>query len=144
MKPDGIVPGVRDDLAPGPQGLPVAHHNLGNPVLLLAQECRVDERHHQLQQGRVALLPSTLPLRVAPGIYQQQTRPSGLQRPRAHVVHPVMPPLLEPDQAKVLCAIRERLALPAVVADMVQEEEVGHVIVTTAKKVVEARSATMV
>ena len=47
--------------------------------------------------------------------------PAGLQRPRVHVVHPVIPPLLEPDQAEVLCTIRKRLALPAVVAVVAKE-----------------------
>ena len=67
----------------------------------------------------------------------------GMQRPRVHVVQPVIPPLIEPDQAEVPRAILERLALPAVVATMAKEEEVGHAIVTEAKTVVKARSTTM-
>ena len=43
----------------------------GDPVLLLTQERRAEERHHQLQQGRVALLPAALTLLVAPGVVQQ-------------------------------------------------------------------------
>jgi hypothetical protein len=53
-----------------------------------------------------------------------------------------VPPLLEPDQDEVLRAVRERLAPPAVVAAVAKEEEVGHAIVTKAKEVVEAGSAT--
>jgi hypothetical protein len=108
----GIVLGVGDDLAPRPQGLLAAHHVLGDPVLLLSQERRAEERHRQ-------------------------------HCPRAHVVRPVVPPLLEADQAEVLRAVRERLAPPAVVAAVGKEEEVGHAIVTKAKEVVEARYATM-
>ena len=67
----------------------------------------------------------------------------GLQRPRVHVVRPVVSLLLEPDQAEVLRAVRERLAPPTVVAVMAIEEEVGHTIVTTAKEVVKAGFATM-
>ena len=91
----------------------------------------------------MALLPAALPLLVAPGVNQQQARMAGLQRPRIHVVHPVIPTLLELDQAEVLHAIRKRLALPAVVAAVAKEEEVGHAIVTKAKEVVEAGSTTM-
>ena len=47
-----------------PHGLLAAHHSLGDLVLLLAQERRVEERHRQLEQGRVALLPAALPLDV--------------------------------------------------------------------------------
>ena len=44
----------------------------------------------------------------------------------------------------MLCAVRECLAPPAVVAVVAkEEEEVGHVIVTKIKEVVEAGSATM-
>ena len=50
----------------------------------------------------------------------------------------------QPDQAKVPRAVRERLTPPAVVAAVANEEEVGHVIVTKAKEVAEAGSATMV
>ena len=107
------------------------------------QECLEDERHHQLQQSRVVLLPATFPLLVALSVDQQQVRPTGLQRPHVHVIHPVIPPLLEPDQAEVLHAICERLALPAVVPTVAEEEEAGHVIVTKAKEVVEAGSTTM-
>ena len=49
----------------------------------------------------------------------------------------------QPDQAEVPRAVRERLTPPAVVAVVANEEEVGHTIVTKAKEVVEARSATM-
>ena len=51
--------------------------------------------------------------------------------------------LLQPDQAKVLRAVRERLTPPAVVAAVAKEEEVGHVIVTEAKEVAKVRSATI-
>ena len=87
----------------------------------------------------MALLLAALSLLFAPGVDRQQPRPAGLQHPRVHVVRPVVPPLLEPDQAKVLCAVRKRLAPPAVVVEMA-----GYAIVTKAKEVVEARSATMV
>ncbi len=50
---------------------------------------------------------------------------------------------LQPDQAEVLRAVRERLAPPAAVA-VAKEEMAGHVIVAKAKEVVEAGSATMV
>ena len=103
----------------------------------------MEECHQQLQQVRVALLPAALPLLVAPGVNQQQARPAGLQRPCAHVVRPVVPPLLKPDQAEVLRAVRERLAPPTVVVAVAKEEMVGHAIVTKAKEVVKARSATM-
>jgi hypothetical protein len=43
----------------------------------------------------------------------------------------------------VLRAVRERLAPPAVVAAVAKEEEIGRAIVTKAKEVVEAGSATM-
>jgi hypothetical protein len=43
----------------------------------------------------------------------------------------------------VLRAVRERLAPPAVVVAVAKEEMVGHAIVTKAKEVVKARSATM-
>ena len=76
----------------------------GDPVLLLAQERDTEERHNQLQQGRVALLPATIALLVAPDVNQQQARPAGLQRPRVHVVHLVVPSLCQPDQAGVLHA----------------------------------------
>ena len=63
--------------------------------------------------------------------------------PHAHIVRPVVPPLLEPDQAEVLRAVRKRLTLPEVVVAVAKEEMVGHAIVTQAKEVVEARSATI-
>jgi hypothetical protein len=107
-----IVPGVRDDLMPHPQGLLAAHHGLVNPVLFLVQERHVEERHSQLQKGRVALLPAALPLLVALGVDQQQPRPAGLQHPHAHVVHPIVPPLLQLEQAEVLRAVRGRLCTP--------------------------------
>ena len=91
----------------------------------------------------MALLPAALPLLVAPDVNRQQPRPTGLQYPRVHVVRPVVPPLLEPDQAEVLRAVREHLAPPAVVVAVAKEEMVGHAIVTKAKEVVKARSATM-
>ena len=50
----------------------------------------------------------------------------------------------QPDQAEKPRAVRERLTPPAVVAAVANEEEVGHAIVTKAKEVVEARSATLV
>ena len=50
---------------------------------------------------------------------------------------------MQPDQAEVLRAVCERLTPPAVVAAMAKEEEIGHAIVTEAKEVVKARSATM-
>ena len=96
------------------QCLLVAHHGLSNPVLLLVQERRVEERHHQLQQGVPALL-----LLVVPGVNQQQAR------------------------AKVLRVVRKCLEPLTLVAVVAKEEEVGHVIVTKAKEVVEAGSATM-
>ena len=46
-------------------------------------------------------------------------------------------------QAEVLHAVRKRVAPQAVVAALAKEEEVGHTIMTEAKEVVEARSATM-
>ena len=49
----------------------------------------------------------------------------------------------QPDQAEVLSAVRKHLTPPAVVAAVAKEEEVGHAIVTEAKEVVKARSATM-
>ena len=49
----------------------------------------------------------------------------------------------QPDQAEVLRAVRKHLTPLAVVAAVAKEEGVGHVIVTKAKEVVEARSATM-
>ena len=54
------------------------------------------------------------------------------------------PPLLEPDQDRVLRAIRKRLTPPAIVAAVAKEEEVRHAIVTKVKELVEAGSATMV
>ena len=39
----------------------------------------------------------------------------------------------QPDQAKVPRAVREHLTPPAVVADVANEEEAGHQIVTKAK-----------
>ena len=91
----------------------------------------------------MALLPAALSLLVAPIVNQQQARPADLQRPCVHVVRLVVPSLLESDQAKVLCAVRERLTPPVVVAAVAKEEEAGHAIVTEAKEVVKARSATM-
>ena len=49
----------------------------------------------------------------------------------------------QPDQAKVPCAVRERLTTSALVAAVAKEEEVGHATVKKAKEVVGARSATM-
>ena len=121
----------------------IAHHSLGDTVILLAKERLLDKRHPQLKQGRVALLPATLPLLDTPGVNQQQARLVGLQRLRVYVVHPGIPSMIEPDQAKVLHAIHERLALPVVVAAVAKEEEAGHVSVTQAKEVVEAGSAIM-
>ena len=91
----------------------------------------------------MALLPAALPIRVASGIDKQQPLPAGLQHLRVHMVHPVIPPLFQPDQAEVLRAVRKHLAPPAVVVAVAKEEEVGHAIVTKAKEAVEARSATM-
>ena len=51
-------------------GLLPAQRSLINQVLLLTQESRIKERHQQLQQGRVVLLPAALPLRVALGVNQ--------------------------------------------------------------------------
>ena len=117
----GIVPGVRDGFTPRLHGLLTAHHGLGDPVLLLVHERRVEERRHQLQQGRVGLLPAAIPLLVVPDIDQQQPRSAGLQHPLVHVVCPVVPPLFQPDQAKVLHAVRKRLVPPAVVVAVAKE-----------------------
>ena len=56
----------------------------------------------------------------------------------AHTCH------MQPDQAEVLRAVRGRLTPPAVMAAVAKEEKVGHAIMTEAKEVVEARSATMI
>ena len=50
---------------------------------------------------------------------------------------------LNPGQAKVIRSICHHLATPSLVATMAKEEDIGHVIVTKANTVVEARSTTM-
>ena len=68
--------------------------------------------------------------------------PWPLRSGRVYVARPVVPPLLQPDQVKVLSAFCKRLAPPVAVA-VTKEEMVGHAIVTKVKEVVEAGSTTM-
>ena len=92
----------------------------------------------------MALLPAALPLRVASGVDQQHPLPTGLQHPRAHVDRPVIPLLLQLDQAEVVRAVCKRHTPLVVVVAVAKEEEAGHEIVTKAKEAVEAGSITMV